>query len=397
VLAADHGVWITDEPIGVVPAAPPAPVTGVGCNCAPIPGALIPRPRFEPVLSNQPLTFVAPYNTAQQPSASSLLAPGPAVAAPQISVSSNDGRTWQPAGDLLSKDAAFAGFVPEIEWDGTAHLRFGDGTYGQETDPELSFTATYRIGNGIAGMIGRDTLAHVLMVGGAGITAVRNPMAAGGGIDPETMQHIVQVAPFAFQTQLRCVTAPDYGTMAQTLAGVSQAQGTIRWTGSWYTAFVSVDPSALWTATLATKIKHGLDPLRMLGVDLVVEEAVFVGLNIGLEICVSPGFFRGDVYQAIWKLLVTGDSCTGSQGRLNAANFTFGQTVYASPIIAAAQSAPGVAAVTLVTFERMDRPTPAGVAPPTELPVGSLEIPSCDNDPNHANRGFLTLTMDGGK
>jgi hypothetical protein len=211
------------------------------------------------------------------------------------------------------------------------------------------------------------------------------------------MQHIVQVAPFAFQTQVRCVTAADYGTQAAMLPGVSQAQGTLRWTGSWYSAFVSIDPSSAWTTQLASQVKSGLNMLRMMGTDLVVEQAVFVGLNIELGICVSPGFFRGDVFAALWKLLVTGDSCSGTRGLLNAANFQFGQTVYASPIVAAAQSVPGVAAVTLITFERVDRPLPARATPPTQLLMGAVEIPCCNNDPNHADRGSLTLAMDGGK
>jgi predicted phage baseplate assembly protein len=353
------------------------------------------------VLANQPLTFAVPYDTNvpadQMPSASSFLSPGPATAKPQITVKSDDGQIWQPTEDLLSKDSEYAGFIPEIEWDGTAHLRFGDGTYGEALTSGVSFAATYRTGNSSAGTVGRDGLAHVLMAGSAFITGVRNPLPAAGGVDPETMQHIVQVAPFAFQSQLRCVTAADYGTMAQTLGGVSQAQGALRWTGSWYTAFVSIDPTSLWSTSLASEIKSGLDLLRMMGVDLVVEEAVFVGLNIGLDICVAPGYFRGDVYEALWQLLVTGDSCTGTPGMLDAANFQFGQTVYASPIIAVAQSVTGVASVTLATFERMDQPTPLGEAPPTQLLMGSVEIPCCNNDPNHADRGSLTLALDGGK
>ncbi len=400
VVPADQGVWVVDEALEPVPPVPPAPVAGVGCNCSAVPGALVPRPRFEPVLNNQPLTFSVPYQTnvpaSQKPSASSFLAPETSTATPQISLSSDDGQTWQPTEDLLSKDSEFAGFIPEIEWDGTAHLRFGDGTYGQAVEHGVAFTATYRTGNGAAGNVGREALAHVL-IPGAGITGVRNPLAAAGGVDPETMQHIVQVAPFAFQTQMRCVTAADYGVMARTLQGVSQAQGTLRWTGSWYSAFVSIDPVGTWSNTLATEVKTGLDMLRMLGTDLVVEEAIFVGLSIGLEICVAPGFFRSDVYEALWQALVTGDSCSGTPGMLNAANFQFGQTVYASPIIAAAQGITGVASVTLVTFERMDRPTPAGQPAPILLLMGSVEIPCCNNDPNHADQGFLTLTLDGGK
>ena len=129
----------------------------------------------------------------------------------------------------------------------------------------------------------------------------------------------------------------------------------------------------------------------------MVEQAVFVGLSIGLEICVAPGFFRGDVYQAVWKVLVTGDACSGTPGLLSGTNFKFGQTVYSSPIVAAAQAVTGVVAVTLTSFERMKQPTPAGQEPPTQLLMGAVEIACCDNDPNHADRGFLTLTMDGGK
>ena len=396
-IAVDHGQWAKDEPLGTVPEAPASPVTGIGCNCSTIAGAAVPRPRYEPVLANLPLTFAAPYAFARSPSASSFLSADASTAVPQICVKSNDGQAWSPAEDLLSKGAEDCFFIPEIEWDGTAHLRFGDGVYGAGPESGVAFTATYRTGNGAAGNIGRDALAHILMPGCAGIIGVRNPLAAAGGVDPETMQHIVQLAPFAFQSQLRCVTAADYGVQAENLSGVSQAQGTLRWTGSWYSAFVSIDPKGQWTSGLASQVKTGLDKLRMMGVDLVVEEAIFVGLNIGLEICVMPGFFRGDVYAALWKLLVTGDACSGKPGLLNAANFQFGQTVYASPIVAAAQSIAGVASVTLATFERMDRPQPAGATPPTQISMGAVEIPCCDNDPNHADRGSLTLTMDGGK
>jgi hypothetical protein len=400
VVPTDQGTWTENEFIGTVPPAPAVPVAGSGCNCSTVPGAATGNPRFRPVPANQPLTFAVPYDTTSSalllPSASSFLAPDTSAAVPQITVTSDDGNRWAPTEDLLSQAGNNYFFIPEIEWDGTAHLRFGDGTYGAAPVAGVNFTATYRTGNGSAGNLGREALAHCLF-SGDGITGVRNPLAAAGGVDPETMQHIVQVAPFAFQSQMRCVTAADYGMMAATLPGVTEAQGTLRWTGSWYSAFVSIDPVGAWSSTLATQVENSLDMLRMIGTDLVVEQAVLVGVSIGLEICVASSFFKADVYAAVWQLLVTGDSCTGTTGLLNAAHFRFGQTVYASPIIAAAQTVVGVTAVTLVTFERMDSPTPPGAAPPTQLLMGALEIPRCDNDPNHADHGLLVLIMDGGK
>jgi len=394
VVAADQGVWTENEPLGTVPSAPAAAVTGSGCDCEAVPGAAPTRPRFAPTLANPPLTFAPGYLDTDP--ASTFLAADPSTAAPLISLASDDGTAWVPMKDLLEEDGQFAGFVPEIEWDGSVHLRFGDGNYGRAPDTGLSFSATYRTGNGALGNVGREALAHVLF-NGSGIAGVRNPLAASGGVDAESMEHIRQVAPFAFQTQERCVTADDYGIQAAKISGVREAKGTVRWTGSWYSAFTAVDPTGPWRDSLGTAVLSDLDRLRMMGVDLVVEQAVYVGLRIGLEICVDPSYFVGDVYAAVWSALVAGDSCNGRKGLLDPSNFGFGETVYASPVVAAAQAVVGVVGVRLVQFERLDAPTPGGTTPPTRLSMGSTEIPRCDNDPNHADRGVLVLTMDGGK
>ena len=73
--------------------------------------------------------------------------------------------------------------------------RMGRLPLGGSTSPHAIAPATARRAN-----VGREALAHCLFQG-AGITGVRNPLAAAGGVDPETMQHIVQVAPFAFQSR----------------------------------------------------------------------------------------------------------------------------------------------------------------------------------------------------
>ena len=105
----------------------------------------------------------------------------------------------------------------EIEYTGSAFLRFGDGQYGMAPEPGMDFQVRYRVGNGTAGNIARDSLAHILgnIATISGVAEVRNPLAASGGVDPETMDHIRQEAPFAFLSQLRAVTEDDYGVMAQ--------------------------------------------------------------------------------------------------------------------------------------------------------------------------------------
>jgi hypothetical protein len=399
VVPADQGVWITDEALGAVPAAPPSPLASSSCTCGTQALIAEPIPRYYPELAKAPLTFSIPFKGIT--SATVFLASDPSDAEPQISVKSNDGLIWSPQPDLLSSDDIERVFVPEIENNGSVFLRFGDNQYGAAPKPKMSFTATYRVGNGKSGNIGHDSLGHIVVPQSflpplSAITVVRNPLAANGGVDPETMEHIVQYAPFSYETQERCVTEADYGQAAAQSPAIRAARGTLRWTGSWYTAFLSIEPVQTITEQLISDTTNRLNLLRMIGTDLAVEGAVIVGLQIAMEICVDPEHFQGDVFDALMKVFVTGNQCNGQSGLLNAANFTFGQTVYSSPWIAAAQSVEGVLSATLTTFARMDNPAANGLAK-GYLTMGRLEIPRCDNDPNHLDYGTFVLHMDGGK
>ena len=408
IVPADHGVTISGEVLAPVPASPPASPQGSGCNCGVAMPPLAPVPRYHPQLVNAPLTFTPKFygfSTGANglTSAAEFLGPDPKQATPQITLDSSDAVTWTPLPDLLSSGDSDPVFVVEVERDGTTFLRFGDDQYGEAPETGLTLTANYRVGNGTVGNIGRDTLGHVLIEPDfpsppGTISAVRNPLAAAGGIDPETMNHIVQYAPFTYQSQLRCVTQDDYGYAAAQLPGIHEARGTLRWTGSWYTAFVSVDPVATITTALVEDATSSLNLLRMMGTDLSVEGAELIGLRIEMEICVDPNHFQGDIYEALMRVFITGDRCNRQPGLLNAASFSFGETVYASPLVAAAQSVEGVLAAALTTFARMDAPTgaPDGVAT-GYLTMGRLELPRCDNDPNHLDRGIFVLHMDGGK
>jgi predicted phage baseplate assembly protein len=292
--------------------------------------------------------------------------------------------------------------VVEIERDNSAFLRFGDGQYGAAPDPGLVFTATYRIGNGAAGNIGRDSLGHIVLsknqTFNAQILQVRNPLPAAGGIDPESMEHIRQQAPYSFQTQLRAVTEDDYGAAAAQQPGVREARGTLRWTGSWYTAFVSLDPAADGPPDpkVLADTSAALGRRRMAGVDLEIESAIIVGLRIEMTICVDLHHFRGDVEQALMKVFTSGNQCTGQPGVLNPANFSFGQTIYASPLVAAAQAVEGVTSATLSVFERMDAPGSQGLDQGF-LTMGRTDIARCDNIPDRLDRGIFVPHMDGGK
>ena len=71
-------------------------------------------------------------------------------------------------------------------------------------------------------------------------------------------------------------------------------------------------------------------------------------------------------------------------------NFSFGQPVYLSRIVAATQAVEGVEAVSALKFQRMAAPD-AGSLENGVIPIGRLEIAQLANDPNFPERGRLAL------
>ena len=351
--------------------------------------------RYYPQLTQSPVTFAVPFIAPA--SATAFLTQDPGQAVPVISLTDSEGNGWTPQPDLLSsgtRGPARRG-RGRAGRDGVPAVRRRQN--GALPDPGLTFPATYRVGNGTsATWDATRSGSRVVPVTmppfpASAIAGVRNPLPVTSGVDMEPVDHIRQFAPFAFQAQERCVTEDDYGQQAALLPGVQAARGTLRWTGSWYTAFVSVESAAsLLSAQLTAAVGQDMGLLRMMGTDVAVEAAIIVGLRIELAVCVDADHFRGDVQAALMTTF------TGPGGLLNAANFTFGQTVYASPLIAAAQAVEGVASVTLAMFSRLDAPWVDGVADGF-LTLGRLEIPRCDNDQDHLDHGLFTLALDGGK
>jgi predicted phage baseplate assembly protein len=259
-----------------------------------------------------------------------------------------------------------------------------------------AFTADYRIGNGTAGNVGPESL--VKLVGDPRITACRNPLSAAGGVDPENTDQIRRRAPQAFLRQERAVTMADYEAVAEASPQVEQAVADLRWTGSWYTVFIAVEPVGGGTLAPALQktLKKAVERDRLAGQDVVLDSPNYVSLEIALKVCVSPEYFRSDVEEALLQVLGTQALPNGTEGLFYPDNFTFGQTVYLSPIYEAARSVPGVVWVLATTFQTQgvdtDQYRNAG-----EIELGPLQVARLANDPSYPDRGQLTLTMLGGK
>jgi len=333
----------------------------------------------------------------------------PAVALLATSPTGDD--LWTPVPDLLDSPPTAEHLVAEVDDDGRATLRFGDGQYGRELAGATALRAVYRIGNGRAGNVGSEALQHVAVVGGLlpFVAAVRNPLAGRGGVDAETIEEVRRFAPQAFWAkQLRAVTEDDYRILAERLPEVASAVATFRWTGSWLTVFVGVDPVdpadliqqgqglARLSDPLAAKVRAALTKLRIAGFDLEVRPPRFVALEIDLDLCVCREHFRSEVARVVAEELSNRVLPDRRRGFFHPDRFGFGDDVYLSRLYAAIEDVEGVDSVVVRRFRRFGE-RDRGELQQGVLPIGPWEIARLDNDASFQENGVLRINALGGK
>lgn len=383
---------------------------------------LEPGSRFRLALRRGPLTQQCDPETSGDEVSTGLLADRfeldcpaaqarPAVILFATSPSGDD--LWTPVPDLFDSPPTAEHFVAEVDNDGRATLRFGDGQYGRDLGGSSALRAVYRIGNGRAGNVGAEALSHVAVAGGPAaasfVAAVRNPLAGGGGVDVETIEEVRRFAPQAFWAkQLRAVTEADYRVLAEQLPEVASAVASFRWTGSWLTVFVGIDPTdpadliqqgqglARLSDALAAKVRAALTKLRIAGFDLEIRPPRFVPLEIDLDLCVSREHFRSEVARVVALELSNHVLADRRRGFFHPDRFGFGDAVYLSRLYAAIEDVEGVDSVVVRRFRRFGE-RDRGELQNGVVEIGPWEIARLDNDVNFKENGVLRITALGGK
>ena len=383
VVLADHGLTIEDDSL--------------------IPKLVPSRGRYRPRLPRKDITFRSPYDhqEALQQSASAIKRQELREALPAVLLT-GDGDLWTPRRDLLNSDRFSPEFVVEMEDDTAAYLRFGDDVLGKRPSPGASLKASYRVGNGSAGNVGAEAISLIVAQNADRIKMVRNPLPAQGGIDTEPTSQVRLYAPYAFRKKERAVTQDDYAEIVQQHPEVQKAVATLRWTGSWYTIFLALDRKGGREVDLEFKreLLAFLEQFRLAGHDIEIDSPSFVPLEIAFTVCVAPGYLCENVKQALLDIFSNFDHPNGRRGFFHPDNFTFGQPVYLSSVIASAMEVPGVLWIDASEqdhhrFQRWGQPS-RGEINEGMITFDRLEIARLDNDPNSPENGRIDFFMVGG-
>ena len=324
-----------------------------------------------------------------------------------------NGAAWQQQPSLLDSASSAQVYRVEIDDAGAAAVVFGQGgsgssgqQFGLQPPDNATISMIYRVGGGIVGNVGADTLVQLHSPGpdtSAWFVSVTNPLAAIGGRDLESRDHARRLAPALFKRPLVAVTTADYQAAAQNFTDangnkpVARANAAFSWSGSWLTVTLGVDVvgAEVLSSELRSDLLKYLDGVRMAGYDLEVTGATYVPIDLSIGYCVAPGFFAADVGQGILQVLGDGELPNGSNGFFHPDNFSFGDALYISKINAAVMGIAGVQSARITRLARLRVPNPDADTRANLrqgfLAVGPNEIIQLNNDRNFPERGVIIL------
>jgi len=342
----------------------------------------------------------------------------PPVSTAEVTVSNGGGDVeWHERIDLILSQFDDEHFMVETDEVGRSVLRFPPPAEtntgnGRPLPEGAVVTCQYQVGQGDAGNVGADAIIGYDPAAAPGVTSVRNPFDVTNGLDPEPRDIVLRRAPVGYRArQLRAVTLADYVARAEELPQVGHAYARYAWTGSWRTVRVSIDAAGTTQIDEATRraIHDHLDAVRLIGEDLEIRPARYVGLDIRMKLCADPAYWPEDLAAVLEIEFSDGYTPDGRRGLFHADEWTFGDPIWASQLIGRALSIAGVERVLLVSMRRLDAgpgnspvtialsPDDLPVVDTVKLEVATDEIIEVANDPSHLERGRIAFEILGGR
>lgn len=252
---------------------------------------------------------------------------------------------------------------------------------------------------------------------------------------PAEMERARAEGPRRIAAQERMVTLADHAAILEAHPLVARARARLVWTGAWATILVSTlleddlpldralhapppdtaeAPNAvrpeLWAEIVAfheerdiprppvdarlsgRRLLRGMiEQYRMLGSEVLLEEAKGAAIAFTLSVRARPGYFRSELRQALAQVFAADQGAFFEPGRLG-----FGEALYASDLIDAAMRVEGVAVACLNRFRRVGRGFEDQSADGV-IRVAEDEFIRCANDRAHPENGTFRIVVNGGE
>ena len=284
-----------------------------------------------------------------------------------------DGVLWQEVGTLHDQGPEAQVYTVEVDGEGQATVRFGDGEEGARLPTgEENVTAVYRIGIGTDGAVAAGSLS-LLTTRPLGIAEVGNPLPAAGAAPQDDVERVRRVAPVTARTLGRIVSLSDFEDFAIAFTGIGKVRAAAL--GGVHLTVAGVDGAAVENGSvLFDHFLEAVEAARLPGPPLRLSSFEHLTFDLTAKLVIDPRFRADDVFDQVRAKL--------------RADYAFDRRelampLYTSEVVTAIQSVAGVVAVDLDAIHRSEfeptRPArldalPARMRGPNLLPAQLLSI-----------------------
>jgi hypothetical protein len=248
-----------------------------------------------------------------------------------------NGRLWQEAASFYGQPADAEIYVTSEDEDAKTHVSFGDGVNGARLPTGVNnVTAVYRYGSG-AKAPGAGALT-VIGKPQPNLKSLVNPVAVGGGADPDPPDQIRRFAPRSVMTFGRAISGDDYQVIAAQAPGVTRTQAVWSFDADEQRSTVKIYVGDNRAAVAAAKVAIAAtaDPHRR----VLIVSATPISITLSVHLLIDPIHQEPAVIAAVTAALLDDDLGVFGTRRLG-----IGEAVFDSQISAACLACDGVVAV----------------------------------------------------
>ncbi len=276
---------------------------------------------------------------------------------------------------ILQESLAFSredqkDFTIEIDEEDRATVFFGDGAFGAIPPAGSEIVATYRVGGGIRGNVPKESICSIVDAPQLAYIGakVKNPDAATGGAERESIEHAVMHAPKVFRSLKRAVTADDYEALALDFKGVGKVRAEAT---NWnvVTLFVAPEGGGYVSDVLRANLIAYFEDKRPVTTIIEVEDVDYIKIYITAEVGISRYYSEAYIKD---KVLEAGRSLLAFD------NVDFAVTVYLSKFYEAIEDIEGVEYVNIKEFKREGQEEK--IEPRGKIELESNEIPKIPDE-----------------
>ena len=220
---------------------------------------------------------------------------------------------WTSVESFFSSDSNDKHFILQIQANDKGQITFGDGVNGKIPAFNSSITATYVMGGGVSGNIGKETInklvSSVIDVGGATVSLnLINPVAASGGADKESLEIARKRAPALYSAAYRAVSPDDFKALSAgfsdptygTISNAKVVESLVANAVSIYVWASDVNGFATSTSSgLKTALLSFLETRAPEGYLVSAVDGFLLSVNITVTVYVGVGFVQAAVKAAV--------------------------------------------------------------------------------------------------